>query len=531
LAELAHEHASSARQRARDLDHPVLLSLSIPTAVPEDPLVLIEGATPEDGYAFLWQQPAADFALTGIGAIAVSVGNGSSRFTTVAESCNRVVEDAIIAVSGEVERPGPFFVGGFAFSPNIGTTSNWEAFPAGCMILPRSHVIRCGSSATLTLNVMVQPNSAPDAVARAITEELARLREPASPSSRTVSVGQAVPANPSCRTAGTARPTPNHTVEVQNVGTSRSPLVRGNNGAVRVEGRPEWPIGEGSTVTPDDAAWRRAVLQTISDIRTGRLDKLVLARECRVSSGVEVDPGRLLQRLRHAYPTCTNFLFRTPGGVFLGATPERLVALDNGNVRTAALAGSIARSDSKTKDRELGYRLLHDHKERREHALVVKAIEEALAPLCSRLDVTAEPDLLRLENVQHLITPISGGLSHSCGILDLVARLHPSPAVGGYPRAAALEALREREDIERGWYAGPVGWMDAQGNGDFAVAVRSALVHGTCVTLCAGAGIVAGSDPDVELAEVRLKMQPILSALADKSTTTATAMSNQRLAS
>jgi isochorismate synthase len=493
LAELAHEHASSARQRARDLDHPVLLSLSIPTAVPEDPLVLIEGAPADDGYAFLWQQPAADFALTGIGALAAAVGHGSSRFTTVAEACNRILEDSITAVSGEVERPGPFFVGGFAFSEAVGTSTQWQAFPSGCMILPRTHVLRHGSSATLTLNIMVQPNSSPDEVVRAVIAEVARL------------AGMVPASNP--------------------------PFAKGDKDGGHAHAHENPRIAQEAKVTPDDAEWRRAVLQTIADIRTGRVDKLVLARECRVSSGVEVNPGRLLQRLRRAYPTCTNFLFRTPGGVFLGATPERLVALDNGDVRTAALAGSIARSDSKTKDRELGYRLLHDHKERREHALVVKAIEEALAPLCSRLNVAGEPDLLRLENVQHLITPISGRLSHSCGILDLVARLHPSPAVGGYPRTAALEALREREDIERGWYAGPVGWMDAQGNGDFAVAVRSALVRGTCVTLCAGAGIVAGSDPDIELAEVRLKMQPILSALADESTTTATAMSHQRLAS
>jgi isochorismate synthase len=504
LTKLMHEQTVRARNRARDLDRPVLLSVSIPVSVPEDPLALIEGAPADDGHAFLWQQPAADFALAGIGAIAVSVGNGSSRFTTVAEGCNRSVEEAIIAASGEVDRPGPFFVGGFAFSPNIDTTSDWGAFPAGCMILPRSQVIRCGSSATLTLNVMVQPNSAPDAVARTVTEELARLQNRA-PSCDPHLLRGAPPCSP--------------------------PLVRGDKEGGHAHTSADLRITQAATVTPDDAEWRRAVVQTITDIQARRLDKLVLARECRVVRRAAVDAVRLLRRLRRAYPTCTNFLFRTPAGVFLGATPERLVALDNGEVRTAALAGSVARSDSKAKDRELGYRLLHDGKERREHALVVQAIEEALAPLCSRLDVVVEPDLLRLENVQHLITPISGRLSRSCGILDLVARLHPSPAVGGYPRAAALELLHQRENIERGWYAGPVGWMDAHGNGDFAVAVRSALVHGTCVTLCAGAGIVAGSDPDVELAEVRLKMQPLLSALADESTTTATATSNQRLAS
>jgi isochorismate synthase len=493
LAKLTREHSARASSRARALHHPVLLSVSMPLPVLEDPLTFIERAPADDGYAFLWQQPVADVAIAGVGALAVASGHGAARFTQVAEECSRIVEGAITAVAGDVERPGPFFVGGFAFSPNIETTSAWRAFFPACMILPRSHVIRSGSSATVTLNVIVQPNSAPDTVARTLTEELARLREPAPP--------------------------------------FRPPLVRGDKEEGHAHTRAELHITETATVTPDDTQWRRAVEQTIADIRAGRLDKLVLARECRVIRRAPVDPDRLLWHLRRTYPTCTNFLLRTPAGVFLGATPERLVALANGEVRTAALAGSVARSESKAKDHELGHRLLHDSKERREHALVVQAIEEALAPLCSRLDVAAEPDLLRLENVQHLITPISGRLSSPCHILDLVARLHPSPAVGGYPRTVALELLRQRENIERGWYAGPVGWMDAQGNGDFAVAVRAALVRGACVTLCAGAGIVAGSDPEAELAEVRLKMQPLLSALAEEEATRATEPNKQRLAS
>jgi isochorismate synthase len=526
LAELAREHASSARERARERDRPVLLSLSLPIAAPEDPLVLIESAPENDGYAFLWQRPTDGFALAAIGALTISAAQGPLRFKTVAAACDRILEDSITAVCGNADRPGPFFVGGFAFSPTIVSPSEWEAFPAGCMILPRSHVVRCGSSATLTVNTMVEANTSPGDVVEELCVELARLNGTKPPFSPPLARGdkEGGPTLPRGNKEGSPRlPSADREADL------RSPRQEREEGHANT--REESPIVQETTVTPDAREWRRAVVQTIADIRAGRLDKLVLARECRVSCRGNVDPRRLLRRLRFAYPTCTNFLIRVPDAVFVGATPERLVALNRGEVRTAALAGSIARSPSKTKDRELGYKLLRDSKERREHALVVRAIEEALTPLCSRLDVAGEPDLLQLENVQHLVTPISGQLFRSCGILDLVARLHPSPAVGGYPRATALEALREREDIERGWYAGPVGWMDARGNGDFAVAVRSALVRDSAVTLCAGAGIVAGSDPDAELAEVHLKMQPLLSALAEEGTTKATQMSNQRLAS
>jgi len=481
FVKLAQEHATRARQRASELGRPVLLSVSVAAHAGGEPLALLQSALANDGYAFLWQRPADRFALAGIGALAVATGEGADRFRSVATACRRCVEASITAAIGDPEGAGPIFMGGFAFAPEGEISTAWQAFPRGRMVLPHMQVAWRGSSATLTLNVLLGVDAAPDDVARELALRLARVE-------RALRGGE----------------------ETRENGTTS--LLE-------------------TMVKPDPRDWRQAVVQTIADIRARQLEKLVLARECQVRCDGQVHPHHLVRHLRHAYPTCTTFLVDTPGGSFVGATPERLVALEGDAVRTAAIAGSIARSDLPAKDRELGQRLLHDRKERQEHALVVKAIEESLTPLCFKLDIAAEPDLMRLENVQHLITPIAGRLSRACDVLALVERLHPSPAVGGYPRAAALKALRERESLERGWYAGPVGWMNTRGEGDFAVAVRSALVRGKAVTLYAGAGIVEGSDPDAELAEVRLKMQPLLSALTDKAAAGAREGKAQRLAS
>ena len=176
-------------------------------------------------------------------------------------------------------------------------------------------------------------------------------------------------------------------------------------------------------------------------------------------------------------------------------------------------AGSARRGATEEEDRRLGEVLRADPKELHEHAVVVQALREGLEPLCSRLDIPEAPDLLCLPNVQHLHTPIEGLLNADRGVLELVERLHPTPAAGGLPRDAALPLIRQWEPFDRGWYAGPVGWVDGRGDGDFAVAIRSALIRRQEAFLYAGCGIVAGSDPEREYAESCLKLRPMLWAL------------------
>ena len=179
-----------------------------------------------------------------------------------------------------------------------------------------------------------------------------------------------------------------------------------------------------------------------------------------------------------------------------------------------SLAGSIRRGKTPAEDARLGQTLLDSAKDRAEHAVVVRALGEALGETCDRLQVSDTPSLLKLGHIQHLCTPITGHLANGHTLLDLVERLHPTPAVGGRPREAALRLIRACEGLDRGWYAGPVGWLDAQGEGEFAVALRSALLHGNTATLFAGCGIVADSDPEREYAESRLKLKPMLTALS-----------------
>jgi isochorismate synthase len=264
-------------------------------------------------------------------------------------------------------------------------------------------------------------------------------------------------------------------------------------------------------LSPED--WQALVADVATVIRHAGagLRKVVLARALQVELRVSLEAA--LRRLAVDYPSCTIFAFATPQACFLGATPERLVALHDGTATTMALAGTAPRGETPEQDRAIGERLLRDPKERTEHAVVADALREALAPLATRVVADVEPRLHVLPNVQHLITPMRAQMQAGRGVLDLVSRLHPTPAVGGYPREAALHVIRERENLDRGWYAAPIGWVDARGEGEFVVGLRSALLRGEAATLFAGCGIVADSDPTTELAEWGWKLRPMATAL------------------
>jgi isochorismate synthase len=180
-----------------------------------------------------------------------------------------------------------------------------------------------------------------------------------------------------------------------------------------------------------------------------------------------------------------------------------------------ALAGSAQRGATENEDERIGNELLHSEKNNIEHAIVVTQVREALLEHCSEVHVSPDPHLLKLKNVQHLETPISGRLLAGRCILDVMANLHPTPAVGGFPRQPALEAIRSIEQLDRGWYAGPLGWIGVEGHGEFAVALRSGLIEGNKATLFAGCGIVADSDPYAEYVESCLKLQAMLRGLGD----------------
>ena len=268
---------------------------------------------------------------------------------------------------------------------------------------------------------------------------------------------------------------------------------------------------EGSLPGP---RWERAVAEAVAEIRGGGLRKVVLARDVFGTADEPIDARVLLRRLAARYPDC--FTFGCDG--MIGATPELLVSRDGDEVSALVLGGTLPRGADRAQDEALGTELLASAKNNEEHAYAVVSIREALEPLCETLEVEPRPALLKFPNLQHLGTRVRGRLAADGtpkSALALAAAVHPPAAVCGTPTAAALELIRELEHMDRERYAGPVGWMDAEGNGEWGIALRCAQLSGRTARLFAGCGIVAGSQPAAELAETLVKLQPMRGALED----------------
>jgi menaquinone-specific isochorismate synthase len=258
------------------------------------------------------------------------------------------------------------------------------------------------------------------------------------------------------------------------------------------------------------AEWCAVVAAATAAVREGRLRKVVLAREVVVEADRPFDAAAILDRLRRGYPSCMTF---SVDGL-VGASPELLVSRSGDVVRSQPMAGTAPRSGDPSADARLAARLLASAKDRQEHQITIDMAHDTLLPWCSYLDALAEPTVVSVANVQHLATLVEGRLSAPApSALTLARALHPTPAVGGSPTAEALKVIEELEGLDRGRYAGPVGWVDAAGNGRFAVGIRSAELDGATARLFAGVGVVADSDPAAELAETRVKLQALLSAV------------------
>jgi menaquinone-specific isochorismate synthase len=269
---------------------------------------------------------------------------------------------------------------------------------------------------------------------------------------------------------------------------------------------------DGSLTAPQ---WERAVGAAVARIRSGSLRKVVLARDLHATTSAGIDERLLLSRLAARYPDC--YTFACAG--LVGSTPELLIRRQDREISSLVLAGTTPRSNDPEQDAALGSALLASAKETEEHGYVAAGVRDSLAPLCDRLEVAPRPSLLRLANVQHLATAVTGRLAPAQhpgavqSVLALLSALHPTAAVCGTPVEAAMELIRELEGMDRGRYAGPVGWLDTRGNGEWGIALRCAELAGSRARLFAGCGIVAGSDPAAELAEAQTKFRPAQFAL------------------
>jgi menaquinone-specific isochorismate synthase len=268
---------------------------------------------------------------------------------------------------------------------------------------------------------------------------------------------------------------------------------------------------DGGLSAPD---WERAVAAAVARIQAGHLRKVVLARDLYATACEDIDVRVLLRRLAGRYPDCYTFACAD----LVGATPELLIRRQDAEISSLVLGGTVPRGRDAAEDARLGAALLASAKELEEHQYAVVGVRSALAARCDRLEVGPGPSLMRFANVQHLATWITGRLAGSQAgsdhsVLALADALHYTPAVCGTPAEAAMELIRELEGMDRGRYAGPVGWVDARGNGEWGIALRCAEVDGKRARLFAGCGIVAGSDPATELAEAQAKFAPMQFAL------------------
>ena len=264
---------------------------------------------------------------------------------------------------------------------------------------------------------------------------------------------------------------------------------------------------DGSLSAPE---WEQAVGEAVHRItHSAELGKVVLARDLHASADNPIDVRVLLRRLADRYPGC--YTFACDG--LVGATPELLISRDSWEVSSLVLAGTAPRGATPAQDSDLARALLGSAKENEEHEYAAVSLRDTLSPLCAAMYVTPRPELIRLPNVQHLGTRVRGTLAAARSALALVGAVHPTAAVGGTPTDAAVEVIRELESMDRERYAGPVGWIDADGNGEWGIALRCAQLSGHRARLFAGCGIVAGSDPAAELAETESKFRPMRNAL------------------
>jgi len=460
------ERVSEALSAARRSGRPALaaVTVSIPPELDLSAVVLAARRT-GDRYACLEQPNRDGFVLAGLGQAAILEASGAKRFGEVAAAARELGRKAFADdPADDPARPpgaGPVFVGGFAFADDGGSSPEWSGLSPACLVLPEIALSRQGTEARITLTAVVHPDDvAEDLVDRLMARE-GELRESAMP---------LLDPDPVERTRVASAAPPSH--------------------------------------------YEQAVERAVERIRAGGLEKVVLAREVRAHAARNHDPGAVLGALREVFPACYCWCVGTPEVAFVGASPELLVRRDGQRAQTVALAGTTRRSADPSVDDHLGEQLLNSAKDREEQAIVARRIERTLAPVSLWVTAADDPVLVKVHNVQHLATPIRAQLADPVPTVELAGLLMPTPAVGGEPREAALPLIPALEGLDRGWYAGAVGWTDLAEDGEFCVALRCALLRGPVAHLYAGCGIVRDSDPAAELAETEVKLQALLPLLS-----------------
>ncbi|WP_110114228.1 isochorismate synthase [Bacillus sp. CGMCC 1.16541] len=429
---------------------------------PIDPLIFYRNGTKEFSHQrFFWQDPDRTFSLVGLGyAHIISTERHGDRFHYIEKEWKRFIKEDVICIDDFPDGTGPLLFGGFSFDPEQQKEQKWSEFSSGKFMVPTYLYTIKDGEAFFTANIVVRPTDHIDRYHHMFDEKEKELFQ----LNRTRSQEQSI-----------ARVMNHYEVE------------------------------------PD--RFKESVKQATSRIKGERIEKVVLARQMELIFHQPVQKEMILERLVKEQPTSYVYTFENTRHSFIGASPERLIKRNKSDVFSTCLAGSIRRGDTVAEDEELGQQLLTDEKNLIEHDVVVHMIKEAMKQYCTNVQLPTGPTLYKTKHIQHLYTPVNGTMRDGVTLFSFLEKLHPTPALGGFPQKKALEVIRELEYFDRGWYAAPIGWMDMQGNGEFIVGIRSGLFSEKGATLFAGCGIVADSDPESEYEETKIKFNPMLSAL------------------
>jgi salicylate biosynthesis isochorismate synthase/menaquinone-specific isochorismate synthase len=458
-----------ALKRSRARARATLASITVELPAGTDPAAVVCASRRAGEPWFLLEQPDhGRRALACLGAAVELSAGGTERFAETAARWRELSAEAACDAATQVPAGGPVAVGGFAFDADGGRSPHWRGFAPVSLVVPELSLARCErrgeTLVRLTLCALVAPDDTTEQHLEALRARVAKLREVALP---------------------VLDPAP----------TGRFEIV--------------------SAMPPEH--YEHAVARATELIREGRMEKIVLAREVQVHAGggaPAYDPAAVFAVLREEFPSCFVFCVGRGEATLIAASPELLVRREGQRASTVALAGSMRRSADPAVDDHLGEQLLRDASYREEHAIVARRIARTLRPHAVWVAAAPEPELAKVANIQHLATPIRAQLTAPIDALELAGLMHPTPAVGGEPLAAAAPLIPALEGLDRGWYLGAVGWTDAAGDGEFSVTLRCALLQGELARCFAGGGIVRDSVPERELAETEVKLAALLPLLS-----------------
>lgn len=422
-----------------------------------DPINVFEAAKRLNKERMFWTSTSEQFYIVGIGK-AYELIAMENRFSESKKKLNMLLEEAFIYNPYKVEGTGIVAIGGMSFDPKRERSKLWRNFQPSQFTVPEYLFTIKDNQTFLTM-----------------------------------------------------------TTEVIPYGSMESYLLKWKKAHELLNKQINMPEAAYITAKSEiqKEKWLSSVKKATEIIKENKAKKIVLAREMRVKLNKQAEVSPILKKLINRQVNSYVFAFEKGRDCFIGATPERLVKLNGNKLLSTCLAGTAPRGKTKKEDEQVSAQLMKDRKNRKEHDYVVQMIRRSIENYCTNIKIPTEPTIYPLKNLHHLYTPVTATLKNEYSIFNIIEKLHPTPALGGEPREASLTFIRENESMDRGWYGSPIGWLDHQQNGEFAVAIRSGLIQDDEVSLFAGCGVMKDSNPQMEYEETNIKFLPMLTVLED----------------